>query len=309
MKVLQPKEDMQNVVVLSENFNKIDQGTIDNPYNPYTYVFNLAENGYTTTEWLLQLPYLADGMAGAQQTNVWMGLAGLVTSPHLDLTCDGGAFDVDVKAYNTFASDTLFVMLLKDYTDNVATDHRIMPLTLNGTGMTSATIHFDATDNKNLRENVILAFMSMYGQPFFIDEVTIRQNVRKGETLIAPYSVMYPKGSGFNVTDLDPQYTYAYDVTAMRTKDYTNYVSETSERVYVNGIETAVGSVSTGSNALDIRVAHGSISLSTDYDSADVYDMQGKTVATVPAGRHAVSLAPGVYIVKAGEKTVKVVVP
>ncbi|MDY4952289.1 MAG: hypothetical protein SO098_07430 [Prevotella sp.] len=37
--------------------------------------------------------------------------------------------------------------------------------------------------------------------------------------------------------------------------------------------------------------------------------MQGKTVATVPAGRHAVSLAPGVYIVKAGEKTVKVVVP
>ena len=95
----------------------------------------------------------------------------------------------------------------------------------------------------------------------------------------------------------------------IRDRDYTNYVSETSERVYVNGIETAVGSVSTGSNALDIRVAHGSISLSTDYDSADVYDMQGKTVATVPAGRHAVSLAPGVYIVKAGEKTVKVVVP
>ena len=37
--------------------------------------------------------------------------------------------------------------------------------------------------------------------------------------------------------------------------------------------------------------------------------MQGKTVVTVPAGRHAVSLAPGVYIVKAGEKAVKVVVP
>lgn len=309
MKVLQPKEDMQNVVVLSENFNKIDQGTIDNPFNPYTYVFNLAENGYTTTEWLLQLPYLADGMAGAQQTNVWMGLAGLVTSPHLDLTCDGGAFDVDVKAYNTFANDTLFVMLMKDYTDNVATDHRIMPLTLNGTGMTSATIHFDATDNKDLRENVILAFMSMYGQPFFIDEVTIRQNVRKGETLIAPYSVKYPTGSGFEVTDLDPQYTYAYDVTAMRTKDYTNYVSETSDRVYVDGTESAVGSIPTGSKSLDIEVAHGSILLSTDYDSADVYDMQGKTVATVPAGRHAVSLAPGVYIVKAGEKAVKVVVP
>ena len=120
---------------------------------------------------------------------------------------------------------------------------------------------------------------------------------------------MYPTGSGFDVTDLAPQYTYAYDVTAMRTKDYTNYVSETSDRVYVNGIETAVGSISTGSNALDIRVAHGSISLSTDYDSADVYDMQGKTVATVPAGRHAVSLAPGVYVVKAGEKAVRVVVP
>lgn len=107
IKILEAKEDVKDVVVLHEDFNAIDQGTKDNPYNPYTYVYNLADLGYTPTEWVLQLPYLVEGMAGAQQTNVWMGLAGLVTSPTLDLTCDGGAFDVDVKAYNTYAGDTL----------------------------------------------------------------------------------------------------------------------------------------------------------------------------------------------------------
>lgn len=309
MKVLEAKEDMENVVVLSEDFNAIDQGTVDNPYNPYTYVFNLAENGYTSTEWLLQLPYLADGMAGAQQPNVWIGLAGLVTSPRLDLTCDGGAFDVDVKAYNTFAGDTLFVMLMKDYTDNVATDSRIMPLKLDGTGMTSATIHFEATDDKNLRENVILAFMSMYGQPYFIDEVTIRQNVRKGETLVAPYSVLYPNASGYEVSGLDSKFKYAYDVTAMRTKDFTNYVSDPSDRIYVKDPATTVGKLLADGKALNVKVERGNITVDTEHNAVYVYDMQGKKVANAARGKHVINLTPGVYLVKAGEKTAKVVVP
>lgn len=282
---------------------------MDNPYNPYTYVYNLADLGYTPTEWVLQLPYLVEGMAGAQQTNVWMGLAGLVTSPTLDLTCDGGAFDVDVKAYNTYAGDTLFVMLMNKYTDSQAIDHRIMPLKLDGTGMTSATIHFDATDNKALRSNVILAFMSMYGQPYFIDEVTIRQNVRKGETLTAPYASLYPTASAYEVADLDPQYSYAYEVTAMATKDYTNYVSETSDRIYVGKSVNAIDALAADASKVSVRAGQGSLTVRSDAAAIEVYDLQGRSVARAEAGLHTFRLAPAVYLVRVAGKTVKVVVP
>lgn len=309
IKILEAKEDVKDVVVLHEDFNAIDQGTMDNPYNPYTYVYNLADLGYTPTEWVLQLPYLVEGMAGAQQTNVWMGLAGLVTSPTLDLTCDGGAFDVDVKAYNTYAGDTLFVMLMNKYTDSQAIDHRIMPLKLDGTGMTSATIHFDAADNKALRSNVILAFMSMYGQPYFIDEVTIRQNVRKGETLTAPYASLYPTASAYEVADLDPQYSYAYEVTAMTTKDYTNYVSETSDRIYVGKSVNAIDALAADASKVSVRAGQGSLTVRSDAAAIEVYDLQGRSVARAEAGLHTFRLAPAVYLVRVAGKTVKVVVP
>ena len=95
----------------------------------------------------------------------------------------------------------------------------------------------------------------------------------------------------------------------MATKDYTNYVSETSDRIYVGKSVNAIDALAADAAKVSVRTGQGSLTVRSDAAAIEVYDLQGRSVARAEAGRHTFRLAPAVYLVRVAGKTVKVVVP
>ncbi len=234
------EEGKKEQILLHETFDLITQGTVDNPSWSYEWTEMLAETGKAETDWILQLPQFANGMAGAQATNYWSGRAGLVVSPRMSLDCNEGTFDVDVKAYMTYPGDTLFVMLLNEYSDKQALAASIVPFDGTTAGPLEATTRFEKLGQKDVK----VAFMSMYGQPFFIDEVTVRQKLNKGEETLVPYKTVFTEQPQYTFTGLDKGTSYTYDVQASANKDYIDYVSDVSNVIFVS-LPTAIDGVNT----------------------------------------------------------------
>ena len=75
--------------------------------------------------------------------------------------------------------------------------------------------------------------MSARGKPFYIDEVSILQNVHKGETLYAPYKTSFPEENTLSVEHGIKGEDFAYNVQAFRTRFYYDYISEVSDLMVV----------------------------------------------------------------------------
>lgn len=304
-------EDMPNFVVVHEDFNKIDKGTLLNPENPWVYNVDLSEEGMARTDWQVQLPRYVVGMAGAGDSNPWMQLNGLVSSPKMSLTANGGAFDVDVTVYGTAPGDNIYAMLLKNPLEGtaLASAQVFIP---KAHEEVKATLHFDAaTDLEAERSNVYLVFMSANGSEFFIDDVTVRQDIKKGDKMFGPVEVIYPETTSFAVTGIDGRFTHWYDVVDIAHKTFTDYYSDRSDLVRVD-TPTGISTVAAAQRDVQVQVAKASLTVSADVPTdVCVYDVQGRKVATLTAvsAQHTLSLAPALYIVKGGHTTVKVMVP
>lgn len=308
--IVQPKEETSDVVVLHETFDRINEGSVEQPSVTYDRTASLAQRGETDTDWMQQLPAWAKGMAGTQETNYYLGLAGLVVSPRLSLDCNSGIFEVDLKAYNTHPGDTLFVLVMKEYSDRVALDARVLPMGATP-GYTSGTVSFDnLVTDWNQRRNVKLAFMSMYGKPFYLDEVTVRQTVKAGEKLYRPTKTFFTDKCSYEVRDLEPNHDYAYSVIALAKKYSDSYVSNASDLKDVYNATTVVQPVE--DSMLRIIPSEGRIDVyaATAVD-VHVYDMRGCLVgkaSSASSSHHSFSLLPGLYVVKVNDIAEKVVV-
>lgn len=309
--VIVAKEDMENVTVLHEDFNRITEGSVDEPGMEYSNTATLSDKGWTDTDWILQLPQWANGMAGAQATNFWMGKAGLVVSPRLTLNGGDGTFKVDVKAHNTLPGDTLFVMILKEHTDGMALDAQRIPFSLDEAAPMSGSVVFEGNGgDDNLRNGVKIAFMSLYGEPFFIDEVTITQNLKAGQSLFRPYQVLLTETGSHTFSGLPEGFDYAYRVQALRTKFFELYSSEVSDRMYVGTCNTSIAQTEAGLTR--VSAGKGFISIqSAAGGNASVYDLQGRLLRSLAlkAGDNRTALPPALYIVKVDGQAVKVAVP
>ncbi len=299
------------VVVMHETFDQIEDGTIDQPIISYNLAESLSEHGLTDTEWICQLPSYAKGMAGAQAANYYFSLAGLVVSPRVSMDNNGGSFDVDLKAYGTMPGDTLFVMILKEYTGKQAIAAMKVPFLKDKAGMISGTAHFDRLGIKDMK----IAFMSMYGEPFFIDEVTVRQQLSDGESLLSPYKTTYTDNlSTMNFGNLPSGYNYAYNVTASTVKDYVTYKSDTSNTVVVNNRQAAVETpLSDGDPTVWSRGGVIYVDLAAPAEIT-VYNLQGMLLHRMSAKAAGTTSLPcsglsgGMVIVKVGNDVVKIIV-
>ena len=104
-KVLQPTVDLNNVTIIEESFDNINEGSVDNPGTDWQSPFDFGAKGWAATSWCATQPAWAKGMAGTTGTNVWMGIAGLVYTPVLDLSCyDGKGITVDATFVTTVDS-------------------------------------------------------------------------------------------------------------------------------------------------------------------------------------------------------------
>lgn len=127
-KMVNAETDMSKVVINEESFD-----AIVNAGNDWVSPFNYADHGMANTAWCSTQPIWRPGMAGTQGTS-WIGAAGLVFSPYLDLSCNNNeGFYVDATVVTTVASypgydgsevpEGMFVMVLNSPNDSQALCH------------------------------------------------------------------------------------------------------------------------------------------------------------------------------------------
>jgi len=283
--IVKADEPISGVTVLSENFDKIEEGTPEQPGTDWTNV-NLGERGMADSGWVLTNPAWAAGMAGTNGTT-WYGTAGLVVSPRLSLSNNGGTFTVEANVYatcnkvpGTEEPEEIFVMLLNEITDTQAS--AAMSIVCNETGLN----HGIVTLNGVGRDNVLVAFMSKSGQRFFVDDVKITQDLLAGESLVSlPVATATTDACSHTFENLDETATHGYTVVAKRTKNFTDYATDPSEIMVVEKPDSGIENIS------------------VDSSMVTVYNLQGICVLQ-NAEKAALDILPrGIYIVN-GKKMI-----
>ena len=260
----------------------------------------------------MQLPAYAKGMMGVKETAPYSSTAGLVVSPALYLTPDKGAFEVSVKAQSTVDCDTLFVMVMKEYTDNKVDEFMRIPFPEKA-GVISSTVQFAPPKELSTRERIRIGFMSLRGKPFYIDEMAVYQNINEGEHGYAPYQTNFVAGDNtFKVEHGPDGQNFVYNVTASRVRMYQNYVSEISDFMPVVNPNNTGLSEPKDTGSLTVEQTEGGLVLSADRDTQlAIYDLSGLLICkmTINAGvPRFVSLNRGIYILHTTEKNYKAVV-
>lgn len=314
-RVLAPATDMAGVVVLEESFDNINEGTVDNPGTDWVSPFDFGAKGWADTAWGATQPAWARGMAGTTGTNIWMGTAGLVFTPTLDLSCyDGNGITVEATVVTTTDSfdyngqqegEGMFAMILSSpsSTNVIASGYMDTPVLGSNSGKMVINNVPAGTD----LSSVIIAFMNKSGLSFFVDHAKITMNVPAGKTLMTPMSVVNTQETSCAFKDLDPAADHAFSVTASTTRNYENYVSDPSE-IRIVRTSAGVDNVATETTGAEITAAPGLILINADASvSHAVYTASGLHVAS-GSGTAAIPAAPGLYIVAAQGVTRKLVV-
>ena len=315
-----PQSDLSDVLVIEEDFEGITEGTIDNPGYDWSSPYDFSANGMTATAWGATEPRWIAGMAGTNGTNYWMGTAGLVFTPTLDLSCyDGTGIKVEATVYTTVteydyydetgnvATDTegMFAMILSGPTSTNPLGWGYMDTPALGSNSGVMTIQL-STENPDL-SSVIIAFMNKSGQMFFVDNARITMNVPAGKSLMTPYGVASTTDTSVKFGGLDPICDYAYSVTASTTRNYETFTSSPSPLSVVY-TSTGIENVAAGPEAAQVAVLPGSIAVSAaDGVTVKVYGIDGKLTAK-GMGNCTLSVGAGVYVVRVGQAAYKVAV-
>lgn len=286
--ITRAQEEIKDVTVIAENFDRIDQGTVEQPGSDWLSPFDFGAADWADNAWQATNPAWAMGMAGSFGTT-WYGTAGLVFSPRLNLSANAGkGFDVEATVVTTTPAFTdaegtewaegVFVMVLDSHTDYQAKAYALIETPR--TGSTSARVHVPVEPGVSL-DDVIVAFMSMSGQTFFVDDVRISQNLLPGEVLHSPLGTTATAQTSHRYENLTPGATYGVSVTASAEHNYENFLSQPSDLIEIK-IEAA------GIEEIP----------STDAASEEIF---------TPGGRRVVGPLPaGLYITRSGKKlTVK----
>lgn len=270
------KQDMKDVVVITEDFNAITEGTVDNPGTTWQSPFDFGAEGMASTGWSATQPAWANGMAGTTGTNYWMGTAGLVLSPVLDLTCTkGGVINVEATVVTTVAdfvnnsSETekegIFAMVMTSVSDQQPLTAGLAEAEQVGENKVKIQIPVPADAAMN---NVMVAFMNKSGTPFFVDDVKIMVDLKAGQSVGAPFCSKTAKNeTSCTIDGINPAIDYSYAVTASTVNYFTPYSSETSEPVVVKISEASIKEITTEAAG-----------------NGAVYDLQGRRLSAPVRG-------------------------
>lgn len=307
--ITRASEDMEDVTVIEESFDNIKEGTLENPGSSWNPTFDFSSQGWASTAWCATQPSWIEGMAGTTGTS-WYGAAGLVYSPVLDLSCNGGeGFDVDLSVLTTVKdlsefgladSEGVFAMVMRSPTDSQAIASGLLDTPEKG--LNSGKIHVDTKGVDDLT-SVYVALMNKSGKPFYVDHIRISQNLKAGEVLNRPLGSAFSGTTSLDVKGLDPASDHAYAVTASTSRDYVDYVSLPSDLQSVATSTAAVDVVDI--DGVSVSCVSGVLEISAPEDIAwNVYTPAGVRVAT-GVGSSTLSLDRGVYLVNVGSRTLK----
>lgn len=296
-------EDNEEVTIVYEDFSALTEGSIVYPHDEWVSVYNLNDNGRTELDWMLTAPQWVKGMAGSRGSSS-SGLAGLVLGPQMNLN----EYDikVDFTARNSQRNDTLWVMLMEEYYSTSAELGVQYGFPDGKVSTATGTVYFEGRDwgDKPLR----IAFMSQNGVKFYIDEVRVSYLVpRKGSKISRPYKSIVTPESYCTFSDIPANApTYSYYVTAKRTKNFVEYMSEPSETIVVT-LPTSLNDAIDDNNRIFVNGDVLNVQVA-DATGVELYNLQGMVIATYEAlpGNNTFRLQQGVYLVKVGGDVYKV---
>lgn len=303
-RVVSATDDMPGFTLLKEDFSGITTGELNNPGTSYEPQVNLAEEGMAQTGWVMTNPVWIKGMAGSFGTT-WYGSAGLVAAPRISLDNGDGSFTVKCSFMPTIENDKIWVMLLHELNDSQA----IVGIPLEGNAAYEVVNGVATFDAGTGLENVLVAFMSESGGAFFIDDVEIVQDLKKGDNITLPYGVAMSKTNSLRIGDLPTDSDYEYTVSAYRMKQFVPYRSLASDPIHVkldpSSVEGVVAegvSIRSVAGAVEVNVTEG-------VESVSIFDLQGRVIAAGEvSGTRAFPVSEGIYVVAAGPKRMKLVV-
>lgn len=243
--------------------------------------------------WYGFLTIVSEGAMGAMSMPDY-GIRGELQSPELSLSNNEGTCRVEIEAWVAQGDQ---VVLLNQNHD---------ALGLQGAGR-FITYYGELSD---CTENDILTFYSEQFQNFFIKSIKVSQDLKAGDK-VATHITTNQTGAGFmRMTGLDPSLEYGYDVYSVYTRYTKSCVSPASNRVYVPigelGVERLQEEGVKISHRADLIVVENEMPL--DFT---VTDISGRMVynRTLPEGTNEIRLPySGIFIIKAGEKTAKVMI-
>lgn len=285
---------------VDETFDAVAEGTTDNPISitnadPYT-----AAKGWTGAKMLV-----AKGMLGADGGTFRPYNPGYLHSPQMDLSGADGTYTVHLKAYGT-PGDYLSVYRIGSMNGDQLNLHATKPFNEDGYVEETWTMN-------DGNEQSVLSFEENKIKRFFLDEVTISQQLPEGTEV---KRLMETVVAGRDETEcifdsLAAGRTYGYTVQGRRYDAFGNEDwSEVSamQTVVLPGGDSGVGSLSNGN--IKYEVSHGMLTVRgaigmpvtvSTVDGVTIYHAMSETsTINIPIKPRTV------YVLKAGGTVVKV---
>lgn len=296
-------EDSPNAVVLKEDFSRIlSNGTPEEPEAGRLTVTTVSLDGLTNLNgWEATSYTLGNNMIGGFE-EIEGYLAGSITTPEIDLSNNGGACTVQVRAYFT-AGDGLVIQGLN------AACIGVYPYDETGWKTFELPLQYCGDKEK-------LAFYSYSYKPFMIDEITITQNLKKGDIVkMTTDKIRVNDREARSRSIEDIRYNgglgLSYDVTALRYyqgNPLEEYSSRTSNEVDVRLLPSSVENI-TSEPLYSMEYNGGVLTIMLDAASqVELFRIDGTIVARFHgnAGANSVRIESGIYIVRIDGKAMKI---
>lgn len=180
----------QEVTILYENFDKVTRGTLTSPVGLYNTYNPTSLDQYTITPgWLGLSTYLVNGMLG---TRSFFTAQGCIQTPALDLSADEGRFKVKMMIVGDTdaVGDSLVVQAGPRIFKRQLISAHTEPIEL--------TFDFDCGETA-----MPLLIYSYGGKPFYIDEMTVSQNFKKGQQTFTEVETKTVDGQMADRADFD----------------------------------------------------------------------------------------------------------
>lgn len=289
--------------------------TVEEDQDDYTVLYDAFSDAWDPTGITLIDGESFDGLA---DMNGWTSTYGFysefsigtmyngeIAAPPLNLSYDGGHFKVKVAAQIVSGSGIVIQCNTTSYKAVIAPESEDGEVT-----MDYYEFEVEFNDGTPMTQ---LIFYSYDGNGFLLEEVEVLQNVKAGDKEITMLGSMQAEGHDadtLTVTDLNPDFKYAYTVSAKASYKGMPYMSMPSNLVEVD-MSTGIEQICNGNSSTVTTKGYMLYIDCPEETAISVYTTDGLTVASKVAESGTSTLllpAAGVYIVKIGNEVHKVMI-
>lgn len=308
------KEDGEKLYLFNSDFSWIhSKGTIESPDDNGTTTNGFVLGNFNSINrygWQTSQAVYAEGVFGLN--NCWNGtgyLYGQIMSPTFDLSVGDGKVFVDLTVCGQEGADSIFVRLMDGSTfPNTELSRQRITVT---TEWQTHHLEFDDAYEE--------CYIHIGGEDkgdgvnpiyYFFDDLSIYQEGYKDEEVRVPYVFTHARLPTYTSAYVETDASDEVGVLAYAVCSYVEgYESLESDLIYTRDVESAIRPNTAGKATVSLQSGMLSVDNPQGLQVA-VYNAAGQLVYANNQGSHAINAslsAKGMYIVKVGDATYKVI--